>query len=183
MFKKILAAFAFFLGAATAAQAGPISTETWYAGSFNGAVGNPVVGGTSGGGGADPGAPAWTFSIADGHELIVIDCCNAGDAFEIFNFGSSIGVTTVGTNGAGCFTAASCLADPTVGRGTFALGAGNHSLTMTVFSTTNVGSQGNLFFRVNDTPDGGQVPEPGTFLLAGAALLGLGVSRKRAAHV
>jgi PEP-CTERM motif len=92
-----------------------------------------------------------------------------GDAFEVFDFGVSLGVTTIGTTTCGV-TVVGCGTVPGTSRGDFLLGAGAHSITMTVTSFVGVG---NMFFIVSD------VPEPASLLLAGLALTALGMSRRR----
>lgn len=172
MLKKILALLAMCVGLITTAQATPISTATWYLGEFS-SLGGAVTGAGPGGGASNPGAPAWTFGIASAHVISVFDCCTLGDAFEVFDFGVSLGITSIGSST--CSSTAACAAAPaTASRGDFMLMAGAHSITMTVSSY--IGSPGNLFFIV----DPKAVPEPTTLLLAGLALSALGLSRRRA---
>lgn len=160
---QALLALAFLAATSVPAAAAPITVGTWYLGSFAGSVGAPVTGGTGGGGASDPGAPAWTFSLVGAGQIDVIDCCALGDRFEVFDFGVSLGITSVGVAG-GCVTFASCDALVGVGRGTFALPSGNHSITMSVFAAN--GDPGNNFFRVSQSA----VPEPGTLFLLGGGL-------------
>ena len=174
MIKKILAVLAMCIGLATSALAGPISTNTWYLGEFS-SLGGAVGGAGPAGGAANPGAPAWTFSIATTSVLSVFDCCTLGDAFEVFDWGVSLGFTSIGTST--CNSSAACAAGGAgLSRGDFILSGNDHSITMRVSSY--VGSPGNLFFKV--TTD---VPEPATLLLAGLALSALGMSRRRTSRV
>jgi len=171
--KKVLllcASVSLFCVAATAA---PIVTATWYLGSFVGSVGAPVTGGNAGGGAINPGAPAWTITLPGDSILKVIDCCASGDRFEVFDFGSPIGITSASGVG-GCVTAATCDALAGVGRGDFLLGAGAHSLTMAVFATN--GQDGNNFFRIDASAG---VPEPGSVFLALTGLAAVAWVRRR----
>ena len=153
------------------ASATGISTDTWYLGAFS-SLGGPVTGAGPAAGAIDPGAPAWTFNTSGSSVLSVFDCCALGDAFEVFNFGTSLGITSIGT--ATCNSTAACASGgATLSRGDFLLGPGAYSLTMTVTSFVGFG---NLFFIV-DT-----VPEPGTLALLGLGLAGLGLSRRRKAN-
>jgi len=171
--KKSIAIAALGFAAALSAHAGPISVETWYLGFFNGTVGGAVTGAGPAGGAFNPGAPAWTFTIASDYVLSVIDCCAVGDTFNVFNGATLLGTTAVGTAG-NCFTAVDCDTLPGVGRGDFLLSAGSYSISMTVATAVD---SGNLFFNVRDVP--GRVPEPGTLALAGLALGGLAAARRR----
>ena len=177
MLRKLVSTLAVVLGLtfASSAVAGPIATATWYLGEFS-ALGGAVTGAGPGGGAVNPGAPAWTFTIADDHVLTVIDCCTVGDAFEVFDGASSLGTTTVGSAGGGCVTAVACDTNPLAGRGDFLLAAGTYSITMSV--AAYIGVPGNVFFIVRDVSD--RVPEPGTLALLGLGLAGLAATRRRA---
>lgn len=173
--KMLLVAMVLGLLSFGSAQATPISTNTWYLGAFDSLGGSVTGAGFSAVGAIDPGSPAWTFTLSDNHVLEVLDCCGLGDAFEVFNFGSSLGITSIGT--ATCNSAAACdAAGPSFSRGDFLLGAGSYSITMNV--TSYIGSPGNLFFNVKDVTD---VPEPATLALLGLGLAGLGLSRRKKA--
>lgn len=114
-------------------------------------------------------APPWTFLSPHGATLTIADVFLAGDQFEIFDFGTSLGLTSVpvGTDDCGDDPLV-CLADPNVSSGVFSLLAGNHSITI-VPTATDGGGVG--YLRV--------VPEPQTIALLGIGLLGLWGTRTR----
>jgi hypothetical protein len=113
-------------------------------------------------------APPWTFAAGGGGALLsVTDSGEAGDRFEVFDFGISLGLTSlpVGTP--------DCGSDPEVCRITagissaqFLLGNGAHSLSITPVSSPSGGGAG--FFLVTDAA--AAVPEPSTWALVAAAL-------------
>jgi len=152
----------------------PITVGTWYTGVFGSVVGSPVTGQS---GGSNPGAPPWTFTLgAGGGTFTVLDCCTVGDRFEVFDGATSIGISNLGTVG-GCQTAESCDLLAGAGRGDFGLGAGTHSISMTLFATQQTFGSGNNFFRVSENA----VPEPGSIVLALGGLGAVALLRRRRA--
>ena len=165
---------------ATPASAGPIVVDTYYEFSFG-----PVGADATGCDPADPAgqfcfestgtlttfadAPAWTFvSGGSGSTFTVTDAFTSGDRFEIFDFGASIGFTSLPVDGAACGDdPVPCLADPNMSHGEFSLGAGAHSITIVL----RQGDFGAGYFLLED---GAAVPEPATLTLlatgVGAAL-------------
>jgi hypothetical protein len=110
-------------------------------------------------------APPWTFiAPAGGSTFTVIDAFDAGDQFEILDFGVVIGMTSLPGIGNCGDDPMVCLADAVMSRGTFALAAGAHSLTIVPLQSPQGG--GAAYFAV----DAVAVPEPGTW-----ALLAMGV--------
>lgn len=120
------------------------------------------------------GAAPWTFvAPVGGAVLTVTDAFLSGDRFEIFDFGSSIGLTSVPVDNIDCGDdPVPCLATAGVSSGIFNLAAGNHSLTITP-TISNGGGSGYLLV---DVPLA-SVPEPGSWLLVGCGLALLGFSR------
>src|SRR5882724_9411183 len=113
------------LGAAVPAQAGPISLNTFYQFAFT-TAGVPATGcdpadpagpfcfGSSGTPTQFGPAPPWTFSSAAGVLLNVTDAFEAGDRFEVFDFGVSLGLTSLPVGSSDCGDdPVPCLADAT----------------------------------------------------------------------
>lgn len=174
---------AFVLMFATPASAGPVALGTFYEFGFSGA-GIPATGCDP----ADPlgpfcisssgtptdflDAPPWIFLAPDvGAILTVADAFQAGDQFEVFDFGVSLGVTSLPFGDADCGDdPIPCLGTPGISTGTFVLAAGNHSLTITPTLAPTGGGSGYLLVEA--------VPETGTWILLGTGLIALGLFRK-----
>jgi hypothetical protein len=122
-------------------------------------------------------APPWTFLAASGATLTVTDAFFSGDRFQIFDFGASIGLTSVPSGVADCGDdPVVCLATSGMSNGTFALGAGTHSITIVPSLSPDGG--GSAYFRVDGAT--AAVPEPTSLLLllSGVAL-SVGAARRR----
>lgn len=180
--KKFLLAITMFMCISGSAVAGPVSQDIWYTFGFGDARGdavsgagfgqgkNPTVGTTSG----IADQPAWTITLTQGATLTVLDLFLSVNQFEIFNFGTSIGLTsspmTGGTAGSD-ITAA--LADARYSRGVFDLDAGSYSFTISNIT----GSGGAGVFAIEPV---GTVPEPASLALVALALSVAAAVRRRA---
>ncbi len=114
------------------------------------------------------GEPAWTFTALTNATLTVTDAFTAGDRFELFDFGVSLGLTSAPSGSGDCGDdPVPCLAAAGISQGTFLLSAGNHSLTLTPVLSPDGGGSG--YLRV-DTTAVSAVPEPSTFVLVALGL-------------
>jgi len=88
--------------------------------------------------------PPWTMDCGAGSCLFtVVDGFVPIDQFEVFDFGGSIGITSVpNTGGASCggTDPDACLANPDFSSGVFCLGSGTHSITMDQILNTGGGA-------------------------------------------
>jgi len=121
-------------------------------------------------------APPWTFvAPLGGATLIVTDAFTAGDRFQVFDFGVSIGLTSAPIGAGSCGSdPVTCLANANISHGVFALAAGAHSLTLTAILAPTGGGAGYLQAQV------AQIPEPSLSALLTAGLLALYGWRSRA---
>jgi hypothetical protein len=152
------------------ASADPINLDQWYTFGFSG-VGTALVNGTGFSVGQNslsaPDAP-WEFTCIVSCTLTVTDGFLATDRFELFDFASSLGLTSVPSGDAAHSCGnneLACLADPQISSGVFALGAGAHSIT----GIQVLGSAGAGFLIVQLA----RVPEPSTVLLIALGLVAL----------
>ena len=122
------------------------------------------------------GTPPWTFNSAGASQLTVTDAFQAGDRFQIFDFGVSIGLTSAPIGSANCGDdPVPCLADPNISHAVFDLVAGAHSITIT--PTLAPAGGGGAYFIVNAAAVG--APEPSTWLLLGCGLVTLVYARRK----
>jgi len=120
-------------------------------------------------------APPWTFTApATGALFTVVDAFEAGDRFQVFDFGASLGLTSAPVGSADCGNdPVPCLAAAGTSKGTFTLAPGDHSIT--IVSTLAPLGRGSGYFRVDLIP----VPEPVSWVLSCAGLGLLVMFRRR----
>jgi hypothetical protein len=182
-FSQWVVGLALVLFASSSASASPILVDgSWHEFSFNlavssagGCVGctpttNPVA--------EQETLPPWTFSGAA--TLTIVDLFTPGDRFEAFDFGVSLGTTSVVPNigVSACGGDIGCaLADAAFSQLVVNLGPGAHSLTLNVIQNSGVSNGGAAVFQVSPVA----VPEPGLLLLFGVSLAAARLRRQRRA--
>lgn len=173
---SLLAVFA----TSTPAAATPITPSGWYGFEWGGTL--PV--GTSGAATfaeftpvANPGGSPWTFTLTDPTNLVVVDGFLSSDRFEAFNFGVSLGLTSLVAAGegecAGGNDPLTCLADSRFSSGVFLLAPGNYQLTIQAVAGLTSGGSYFGFQSVS-------VPEPASIALLAIGAAGALVRRRRA---
>lgn len=112
----------------------------------------PACGPSSGGNSSFGSAPPWTFTApAGGANLTVTDAFLRGDQFEVLDFGSSIGATSVPSTTGDCGSdPAVCVTDAGVSHGVFPMAAGPHSIT--IRTKASPFSAGAAYFRIDAAP-------------------------------
>lgn len=187
--KKRIATLAATLLATTGAVAGLITADVYGQFSFRdvGSTANGCAPDDAGGDFCVPSGgtptvfldtPAWTFVAgAGGATLTVIDAFQSGDRFNVFDFGVLLGATSAPILDVDCGDdPVVCLATAGMSVGSFALGAGNHSLTLVVLEAPSGGGSGYLRV-VGDSASA--VPEPATLALLAAVVGALALRQRR----
>jgi len=178
---------AFFLIAAllsitAPAVCGPISLGTWYQFSFDqpptpaiGCAPNDPTGAfcfpSSGTPTSFLDSPPWTFVAPSfGATLRVVDSFAAGDRFEVFDFGVSLGLTSVPVDTGDCGDdPVPCVANSDMSQALFLLGGGAHSISIAPVAAPNGPGAGFLLAEA--------VPEPSTWLFLASGLTALAWKR------
>jgi hypothetical protein len=184
MYGLLLALVCVCVGA-TPAFAGPIVPGVWYEFAFtdpgvsptgcfpNDPAGNFCIA-SSGTPTTFADAPDWTFFAAAPANLVVTDAFQSTDRFEVLDFGTPIGMTSVpaAVPLVDCGDDPEvCLATPGMSTGIFALAAGAHSLTIVPLETD---SGGVAYFQIP-----GAVPEPATLWLVTTGIAAAALRRRR----
>ncbi len=119
-------------------------------------------------------APAWTFTAPAGGVIItLVDAFTTLEAFELFDGGVSLGVTSTPNPLGDCGDdPAVCILDPNASKRTFFVAAGARSLT--IVPTLSPDLLGSGFFIAQS-----DVPEPSTLALTGLAMVAFAVRRRK----
>ncbi len=129
--------------------------------------------------------PPWTYTAgAGGAVFTVTDVAEAGDSFNVYDFGSLILATpTVPDNGYICGTTdtdyvdpAVCVSDPNLSHGEVDLAPGSHSLT--IIARDAPAGDGVGDFILEPEP----IPEPALGLLSGTIIAGLAALKRHRAR-
>jgi len=170
-FRHVLAAMAVAV-LPMAANAAPVSVDTWYNFGFDG-IGSDLRDGTGTVLGTNPDAvtaPAgpWTFTLTSAATLFVVDLFLSLDQFELFNFGTSLGLTSApNAIGGGCSSDITCaIGNLDYSRGAFALAAGTYSITGT--QVAGIEGAGAFIIETAAVP----VPAAGVLLFGALGMLG-----------
>ena len=128
-------------------HASPISANVIYGFTWDGdGTDDPTVGAEEFDGGvlvgtvSNPGTGPWTFSGEGNFEILDLD--ELVDQFSVFDNGVLLGISSIPGGGV-CADVADCFFDPNASYGNFALGGGDHSITI----LANGGNTGLGVFR------------------------------------
>ncbi len=115
----------------------------------------------------------FTCNVPFSTNLMVTDCYFDGDRFEVYDWGSLIGTTSVPADDHATIPyPEDASEDPRWSSGVFLLGAGPHSITLKVIQTATGWPDGAGYLRADTAPVVPVVPVPGAMALAalGAAI-------------
>jgi len=118
----------------------------------------------------------WTCTLAETCILDVTDCFVAGDEFAVYDFGTLLGATApVPDTSDWTDDIDFAFADPRWSSGSFDLGPGSHSISISV--SDNPYNYGSAYLRLRTA--GEVIPEPTTLSLLALGVLGAVRARRR----